>query len=96
MSDLTLSDFTLGMRVRIDDVITTRGAHFIPSFPGNTGTVVSLEEDTDTVVIDLDDVVDGLEELRTPEILAQNAESRKNWKFGPKELLIENALVTSD
>lgn len=94
MSDFTLSDFTVGMTVTIDRVATTVGYHFLPAAPGNTATVVGIEEDA--VVVDLAEITDDLDDQRTPEILAQNAIHRKNWKFAPNELLITSNLVTSD
>lgn len=96
MSDFTLADFTVGMRVTIDRVPSTMSYHFIPSAPGNTATVVLLDEDRNNVVVDLDDVKDGMAAQRSEEDAIQNALNRKNWVFSPSELLISDSLAVSE
>lgn len=90
MSAHTFQDFAVGDRVHIDDLPSTRGYHFLPSMPGNTGTVCSLDEEKNTIFVDLDPLHDDDDRIqRTAEQIEKISDMCKNWAYSPKELLIE-------
>lgn len=80
----------VGDRVRIARTRTTEGYHFIPSRPGNTGTVAEVitgdKSRGDYARVDLDEVRDGMEGQRTSLQRAKNAEARQGWQFALSEL----------
>lgn len=90
MTAINTLSLQVGDQVRIKNTATTAGYHFIPSRPGNTGTVAAVithgESRGDYARVDLDAVDDGLDESRSHLQREQNAKARLGWEFALHEL----------
>ena len=88
MTESATSFYTVGTRVQIADTPSTRQYHFIPSQPGNTGTVASVDQEKNIIYVDLDKMEDGMDEYRSEKDFRDLEEGLKGWGFGTHELII--------